>query len=60
MSLDFTLSEEQRSIVEQVAKIAARFDDSYWLTRDREGGFPHEFHAAFAEAGWLEIGRAHV
>ena len=55
MSLDFTLSEEQRSIVEQVAKIAARFDDAYWLTRDREGGFPHEFHATFAEAGWLGI-----
>ena len=55
MSLDFTLSEEQRSIIEQVAKIAARFDDSYWLTRDREGGFPHEFHATFAEAGWLGI-----
>ena len=55
MSLDFTLSEEQRSIVEQVAKIARRFDDAYWLTRDREGGFPHEFHKAFAEAGWLGI-----
>ena len=55
MSLDFTLTSEQQAIVEQVAKIAARFDDAYWLTRDREGGFPHEFHAAFAEAGWLGI-----
>jgi len=55
VSLDFTLSEEQRSIVEQVAKVAERFDDAYWLARDREGGFPHDFHAAFAEAGWLGI-----
>ena len=55
MSLDFTLTQEQQAIVEQVAKIAARFDDAYWLTRDREGGFPHEFHKEFAEAGWLGI-----
>jgi acyl-CoA dehydrogenase len=55
VSLDFTLTQEQQAIVEQVAKIAARFDDAYWLTRDREGGFPHEFHKEFAEAGWLGI-----
>jgi acyl-CoA dehydrogenase len=55
LSLDFSLTEEQQAIIDQVAKIAARFDDEYWLTRDREGGFPHEFHAAFAEAGWLGI-----
>jgi len=55
VSLDFTLTQEQQAIVDQVAKIAQRFDDAYWLTRDREGGFPHEFHKAFAEAGWLGI-----
>jgi len=53
--MDFSLTVEQQAIVDQVAKIASRFDDEYWLTRDREGGFPHEFHAAFADAGWLGI-----
>src|SRR3979411_2384237 len=31
------------------------FGDDYWLQRDREGGFPHDFHRAFAGAGWLGI-----
>ena len=25
-------------------KICARFGDDYWLERDRDGGFPHDFH----------------
>jgi acyl-CoA dehydrogenase len=55
VSLNFTPSEEQQAIVEQVTKLCQRFDDAYWLDKDREGGFPHEFHQAFAEAGWLGI-----
>lgn len=31
------------------------FDDDYWLKKDRDGGFPHDFHQALAEAGWLGI-----
>jgi alkylation response protein AidB-like acyl-CoA dehydrogenase len=27
----------------------------YWLARDRSGEFPHDFHAAMAEAGFLGI-----
>jgi acyl-CoA dehydrogenase len=38
-----------------VAKICERFGDDYWLARDRDGGFPHDYHAAFAEGGWLGI-----
>jgi acyl-CoA dehydrogenase len=38
-----------------VEKICARFGGDYWLARDRDGGFPHEFHAALASAGWLGI-----
>ena len=37
------------------AKICARFDDAYWLKKDKEGGFPHDFHQALADAGWLGI-----
>jgi len=53
--MDFTLSEEQRRIVESIGRICARFGDDYWLKRDREGGFPADFHQAFARDGWLGI-----
>ena len=38
-----------------VEKICARFDDDYWLKRDRDGGFPEEFRRAVADGGWLGI-----
>jgi acyl-CoA dehydrogenase len=44
-----------REIREAIFKICARFGDEYWLQRDRDGLFPHDFHRAFAEAGWLGI-----
>src|SRR5690349_2892790 len=53
--MDFALTPEQDAIRAAVAAICARFDDAYWLAKDREGGFPHEFHRAVAEAGWLGI-----
>ncbi|UPY37349.1 acyl-CoA dehydrogenase family protein [Sediminicoccus sp. KRV36] len=53
--MDFTLSAEQQAIREQVARICADFDDEYWLARDRDGVFPHDFHAAMAQGGWLGI-----
>jgi len=53
--VDFALDTDQEAIREAIAKICARFDDDYWLTRDREGGFPLDFHAAFAKDGWLGI-----
>ena len=53
--MDFALSSEQEALREAVGRICSRFDDQYWLMRDREGGFPAELHAALAEAGWLGI-----
>ncbi len=53
--MDFSFSEEQRAIRDAVARVCSRFDDSYWLQKDRDGGFPHEFHAAIAADGWLGI-----
>jgi acyl-CoA dehydrogenase len=38
-----------------IEKICARFDDDYWLTRDRDGKFPTEFHRALAADGWLGV-----
>jgi acyl-CoA dehydrogenase len=51
--MDFALSEDQQRIVEAVGRICAGFPDEYWLRLDREGGFPHDFHRAFADDGWL-------
>ena len=53
--MDFSLSVEQRSICAAIAKICARFPDEYWLAKDREGSFPHDFHRAVAADGWLGI-----
>jgi acyl-CoA dehydrogenase len=53
--MDFTFSPEQEAIRATIAKICARFDADYWRVKDREGGFPHDFHRAFAAEGWLGI-----
>jgi alkylation response protein AidB-like acyl-CoA dehydrogenase len=53
--MDFNLSEEQRAIRASVERICEGFGDDYWLEKDRNGGFPFDFHRAFAEAGWLGI-----
>ena len=53
--MDFTLSEDQQAVQAAVQKICDGFGDDYWLTRDREGGFPTEFYDALAREGWLGI-----
>ena len=53
--MDFSLSAEQETIRAAVEKICARFGDDYWLAKDRDGGFPDDFHRAFADAGWLGV-----
>ena len=47
--------EHLRAIREGVRAVVTRFDDDYWLARDDDGVFPHAFHQAMAEAGWLGI-----
>ena len=51
--MDFALSEEQQEIQRAIEALCQRFDADYWLEKDDHGGFPHDFHAALAEAGWL-------
>ena len=53
--MDFSLSAEQEAIRGAVEKICARFPDDYWLAKDRDGGFPDDFHRAFADDGWLGV-----
>ncbi len=47
--------DERNAIREGVRAVVSRFDDDYWLERDEDGRFPHEFHRAMAEGGWLGI-----
>jgi acyl-CoA dehydrogenase len=53
--MNFGLTPEQEAIRAAIQRICEGFDADYWLTKDREGGFPHDFHKAFADAGWLGI-----
>src|SRR5258705_5271384 len=53
--MDFALSANQESIRDAVANICSRCDDAYWLKKDKEGGYPADFHRALADAGWLGI-----
>ena len=53
--MDFALTEDQKAIRAAIDTVCADFGDDYWLKKDREGGFPHDFHAALAQAGWLGI-----
>ena len=53
--MDFDLTDDQRAIVDGVDQVCARFGDDYWLARDTDGAFPHDFHRAMAEGGWLGI-----
>ena len=53
--MDFDVTDQQRAIRDAVRAVASRFDADYWLDRDDDGEFPHAFHSAMAEAGWLGI-----
>jgi acyl-CoA dehydrogenase len=53
--VDFSLTAEQLAIRDSAARLCQRFDANFWLERDRDGGFPEEFHRAVAQAGWLGI-----
>ena len=53
--MDFSLTMDQRAILDSVVALCADFDLDYWRRRDVDGGFPHDFHAAIAQAGYLGV-----
>ncbi|PKZ66080.1 acyl-CoA dehydrogenase [Gordonia terrae] len=53
--MDFELTDDQATIRDAVAELAAKFDDQYWAEKDEAHEFPREFYDAFAEGGWLGI-----
>jgi len=53
--MDFALTDQHQQIRDEVLKLCRRFDDAYWLERDRTATFPDAFFAAMAEGNWLGI-----
>jgi acyl-CoA dehydrogenase len=53
--MDFRPTDQQQAIADGVRQLCTRFDDAYWSACDTESRFPHEFHQAMAEGGWLGI-----
>ena len=51
----FSFTPEQQHIRGAILKHCTQFPDSYWLERDRDAIFPHEFFGSMAEGGWLGI-----
>lgn len=49
------MNEHLQSIRDGVQSVCNDFGDDYWLARDEDGVFPHDFHQALANAGWLGI-----
>lgn len=53
--MNFSYTDDQLEIQRAIEAICKPFDADYWRRKDEEGSFPHDFHAAMAEAGWLGI-----
>jgi acyl-CoA dehydrogenase len=53
--MQIELNDDHKSIQENVKRICDGFGDDYWSKLDQSGEFPHEFHRAMADAGWLGI-----
>ncbi|UYY87714.1 acyl-CoA dehydrogenase family protein [Alcaligenes sp. SMD-FA] len=53
--MNIELSEDQRALIQAIEAVCQQFDDEYWLARDQDGVYPHDFHQALADGGWLGI-----
>lgn len=53
--MEIGLTSDQEAVRDSVKKICDAFDDDYWTEREEEKSFPHAFHRAMADGGWLGI-----
>lgn len=53
--MNFSLNEDQRSLVAAIERLCDDFPAEYWRDHDDRAVFPHAFHRAVAESGWLGI-----
>ena len=51
--MDFSVSEQQQSIREQVRDLCREFADAYWRELDRDDSYPERFIEAMTKARWL-------
>lgn len=49
------MNRDLQAIRDGVEAVCRDFGDDYWLARDEDGVFPHAFHRALADGGWLGI-----
>ena len=55
LPIGIEVTDERRQIVDNVKRICEKFDDEFWLEKENKHEFPHEFHAAMAEAGCHQV-----
>ncbi len=53
--MNFSLNDDQRSLVAAIERLCEDFPAEYWREHDDRAEFPHEFHRAVAASGWLGI-----
>ena len=53
--MNFSLTEDQRALVAAIERLCEDFPIDYWREHDDSAVFPHEFHRAVAQSGWLGI-----
>jgi acyl-CoA dehydrogenase len=53
--MNFSLNEDQRALVAAIERLCEDFPAEYWRERDDRAEFPHAFHRAVADSGWLGI-----
>ncbi|MDQ0605912.1 acyl-CoA dehydrogenase [Variovorax sp. W1I1] len=53
--MNFSLNEDQRSLVAAIERLCEDFPIDYWRDHDERAAFPHAFHRAVAQSGWLGI-----
>ena len=53
--MNFHLNDDQRSLVCAIERLCEDFPLDYWREHDESAVFPHEFHRAVADSGFLGI-----
>ncbi|MDB5798776.1 MAG: acyl-CoA dehydrogenase, partial [Paucimonas sp.] len=43
--MDFSFTPDQQQITTAIEQLCSDFPNDYWLARDRDGEYPHQFHA---------------
>jgi acyl-CoA dehydrogenase len=53
--VNFNLNDDQRSLVAAIERLCEDFPLDYWREHDESAVFPHEFHRAVADSGFLGV-----